>query len=74
MIERDFIETINNILNHSNDKCQKAIFNNINELKNDNNNIFNLDNDLKNKLKIKENIEIINNLNNKKDQLINYKI
>ena len=74
MIERDFIETINNILNHTNDKCQKAIFSNINELKNDNSNIFNFDNDLKNKLKIKENIEIINNLSNKKEQLINYKI
>ena len=74
MIERDFIDTINNILNHTNDKCQKAIFSNINELKNDNSNIFNFDNDLKNKLKIKENIEIINNLSNKKEQLINYKI
>ena len=74
MIERDFIDTISNILNHTNDKCQKAIFNNINEFKNDNSNIFILDNDLKNKLKIKEDIEIINNLNNNKDKLINYKI
>ena len=73
MIERDFIDTISNILNHTNDKCQKAIFNNINEFKNDSN-IFILDNDLKNKLKIKEDIEMINNINNNKDKLINYKI
>ena len=70
MIERDFIDTINTILNHTNDKCQKTIFMNTNELSN----IFNLDNDLKNKLTIKDDIVIINNLNSNKDKLINYKI
>ena len=72
MIERDFIETINNILNHASDKCQKAIFVNINEDKNDN--IFCLNNDLKNKLKIKDDIVLINNINDNKNKLINYKI
>ena len=72
MIERDFIGTINNILNHTNDKCQKAIFVNINEDKNDN--IFSLNDDLKNKLKIKDDIVLINNINDNKSKLINYKI
>ena len=31
IIERDFIEIISNILNHTNEKCQKAIFINTNE-------------------------------------------
>ena len=72
MIERDFIGAINNILNHTNDKCQKAIFININEAKNEN--IFDLNDEFKQKLKIKEDIEIINNINSNKEKLINYKI
>ena len=70
MIERDFIGIINNILNHSNEKCQKAIFLNTNEDKKED--IFN--NDLKKILKIKDNTVIINNVNSNKEKLINYKI
>lgn len=70
MIERDFIGIINNILNHSNEKCQKAIFLNTNGDKKED--IFNKD--LKNILKIKDNTVIINNVNSNKEKLINYKI
>ena len=72
IIERDFIEIISNILKNANDKCQKAIFVNINEDKKDN--IFSLNDDLKNKLKIKDDIVLINNINDNKSKLINYKI
>ena len=72
MIERDFIDNISKILEHSNEKCQKAIFVNINEDKNED--IFVLNDDLKLKLKINDNIELINNIKNNKDKLINYKI
>lgn len=72
IIERDFIEIISNILNHTNEKCQKAIFINTNEY--DNNNMFTLNDDLKNKLKIKDDIVLINNLNDNKTKLINYRI
>ena len=72
MIERDFIDNISKILEHSNEKCQKAIFVNINEDKNED--IFVLNEDLKLKLKINDNIELINNIKNNKDKLINYKI
>ena len=72
MIERDFIDNINKILNHSYEKCQKAIFVNINEEKNED--IFTLNDDLKSKLKINDSIVLINNINSNKNKLINYKI
>ena len=70
MIDRDFIDIISNILKHSSDKCQKAIF--MNRIEDNNDNV--IDNDLKIKLKIKDNFEIINNMNNNREKLIKYKI
>ena len=70
IIERDFIEIISNILKNANDKCQKAILANIND---DGNDIFILNNDLKNKLKIKDDIVLINNINDYRTKLKNYR-
>jgi translation initiation factor 4A len=70
IIERDFIEIISNILKSTNDKCQKAILANIND---DGNDIFILNNDLKNKLKIKDDIVLINNINDYRTKLKNYR-
>jgi translation initiation factor 4A len=70
IIERDFIEIISNILKNANDKCQKAILANIND---DGNDIFTLNNDLKNKLKIKDDIVLINNINDYRTKLKNYR-
>ena len=72
IIERDFIDLISNILKVTNEKCQKAIFLNQNE--DDKDNTFSLTDELKNKLNINNNIELINNINNNKNKLINYKI
>lgn len=72
MIERDFIGTINNILNVTNEKCQKAIF--INSKEEESKNLFSLSDDLKNKLKINNNIVLINNIIDNKNKLVNYKI
>ena len=81
MIERGFLDTIFNILNSSNNKCQKAIFveneecykieeNNNNESKFD----LNLNDDIRNKLKIGKDIHIINNIIENKKKLKNYRI
>jgi len=70
IIERDFIDIINNILKNANDKCQKAILTNTND---DGNDIFELNDDIKNKLKIRDNIVLINNINDNKTKLINYR-
>ena len=66
MIERGFIETIFNILNLSNNKCRKAIFEeNIEIQKDENNNIISgLNEEVKDKLKIGKDIIIINILLN----------
>ena len=72
IIERDFIDTISNILKVTNEQCQKAIF--INENEDDKDNTFSLTDDLKQKLKINNNIVLINNINDNKSKLINYKI
>lgn len=76
MIERDFIEIIYNILNVINNKCRKAIFeecmNNNNEDKKDIK--MELNDDIKNKLKIGNDIIIINNKIDDKCRLNNYKI
>ena len=53
-----------------NDKCQKAILTNINDYGDD---IFLLNNNLKNKLKIKDDIVLINNINDYRTKLINYR-
>ena len=68
MIERGFMETIYNIINLSNNKCQKAIF-----VENNYNNSFSLDNDIKIKLKLSKDLLTINNIINDKNMLINYK-
>ena len=70
IIEGDFTEIISNILKSTNDKCQKAILTNINDDKDD---IFLLINNLKNKLKIKDDIVLINNINDYRTKLINYR-
>ena len=70
IIERDFIDIISNILKNVNDKCQKAILTNIGD---DGNDVFILNDDLKNKLKIKDDIILINNINDHKTQLTNYR-
>ena len=77
MIERDFIETIYNILNLTNNKCRKAIFiensfSNNNEDKKDI--MMDLNEDINNKLKIGKDIIIINNNIDDKGRLNNYKI
>jgi len=81
MIERGFIETIFNILNSANNKCRKAIFvenEDFYKLE-ENNNIntefdLNLSDDIKNKLKIGKDINIINNKIDDKNKLIKYRI
>ena len=81
MIERDFLDTIFNILNSSSNKCKKAIFlkneecdkneeNNINGVKFD----LNLSDDIRNKLKIGNDLQIINNIIDNKTKLINYRM
>ena len=70
IIERDFTEIISNILKSTNDKCQKAILTNINDYGDD---IFLLNNNLKNKLKIKDDIVLINNIIDYRTKLINYR-
>jgi len=70
IIERDFSEIISNILKSTNDKCQKAILTNINDYGDD---IFLLNNNLKNKLKIKDDIVLINNIIDYRTKLINYR-
>ncbi len=72
IIERDFIDVISNILKVTNEQCQKAIFLNQNE--DDKDNTFSLTDELKNKLNINNNIELINNINDNKNKLIKYKI
>ena len=76
MIERGFIETIFNILNLSNNKCRKAIFEeNIEIQKDENNNIISgLNEEVKDKLKIGKDIIIINNIIDNKTKLINYRM
>ena len=81
MIERDFLDTIFNILNSSSNKCKKAIFlkneecdkneeNNINGVKFD----LNLSDDIRNKLKIGNDLQIINNIIDNKKRLMNYRL
>ena len=77
MIERDFIETISNILNVTNNKCRKAIFGKNEEFNNNeenNNLVLNLTEELKNKLKIGKDIIVINNIIDDKSKLMNYKM
>ena len=77
MIGRDFIETIGNILNVTNNKCRKAIFEEsmINNNNGDKKDIkIDLNDDIKNKLKIGNDIIIINNKIDDNSRLINYKI
>ena len=76
MIERDFIETIFNILTSSCNKCRKAIFvENKNEENNNKNNfdLF-LSGDVKNKLKIGNDIIFINNIIENKNKLMSYRM
>ena len=76
MIERGFIETIFNILNLSNNKCRKAIFEeNIEIQKDENNNIISgLNEEVKDKLKIGKDAIIINNIPDDKSKFMNYKM
>ena len=81
MIERGFIETIFNILNSASNKCRKAIFVENEDFYKieENNNIntefdLNLSDDIKNKLKIGKDINIINNKIDDKNKLIKYRI
>lgn len=74
IIERDFIDVISNILKVTNEQCQKAIFLNQNQNEDDKDNTFSLTDELKNKLNINNNIELINNINDNKNKLIKYKI
>ena len=73
MIERDFIGTIFNILNSANNICRKAIYgeNNNND---DKNNIINLSDEIKDKLKIGKDAIIINNIPDDKSKFMNYKM
>lgn len=73
MIERDFIGTIFNILNSSNNNCRKAIFGE-NDNKDDKNNNINLSDEIKEKLKIGKDAIIINNIIDAKNRLMNYKM
>ena len=73
MIERDFIGTIFNILNLSNNNCRKAIFGE-NDNKDDKNNNINLSDEIKEKLKIGKDAIIINNIIDAKNRLMNYKM
>ena len=76
MIERDFIDTIFNILNLANNKCRKAIFLENGGFENNNNNNFdvNLNEDIKNKLKLGKDSILINNIIDDKNKLMNYRI
>ena len=73
MIERDFIGTIFNILNSANNICRKAIYgeNNNND---DKNNIINLSDEIKDKLKIGKDAIIISNIPDDKSKFMNYKM
>ena len=73
MIERDFVETIFNILNSAKNNCRKAIFGKI-EDKNEKNNNYNLSDEIKDKLKLGKDAIIINNIIDDKSRLISYKM
>ena len=73
MIERDFVETIFNILNSAKNNCRKAIFGKI-EDKNEKNNNYNLSDEIKDKLKLGKDAIIINNIIDDKTRLISYKM
>jgi len=71
MIERDFLEIINNIINLINSKCNKIIIEKVDE----NEGKKKLNEDIKKKFNLKDdNLVEINNLNDNKNRLINYKI
>ena len=72
MIERGFMETIYNIINISNNRCKKLLFLENNENKDDIDLLLN--DELKEKLKLSKDLNIINNNINYKNKLINYKI
>ena len=73
MIERDFVETIFNILNSAKNNCRKAIFGKI-EDKDEKNNNCNLSDEIKVKLKLGKDAIVINNIIDDKTRLINYKM
>ena len=73
MIERDFVETIFNILNSAKNNCRKAIFGKI-EDKDEKNNNCNLSDEIKDKLKLGKDAIIINNIIDDKTRLMNYKM
>ena len=73
MIERDFVETIFNILNSAKNNCRKAIFGKI-EDKNEKNNNCNLSDEIKVKLKLGKDAIVINNIIDDKTRLISYKM
>ena len=71
MIERDFLEIISNIINLINSKCNKIIIEKVDE----NEGKKKLNEDIKKKFNLKDdNLVEINNLNDNKNRLINYKI
>lgn len=71
MIERDFLEIISNIINLINSKCNKIIIEKVDE----NEGKKKLNEDIKKKFNLKDdNLIEINNLNDNKNRLINYKI
>lgn len=78
MIERDFIETIFNILNASCNKCRKAFYSeNFGGIKNEENKIncyLNLSDEVKKKFKIGNDIIIMNNIIYNKNKIMNYRI
>ncbi len=73
MIERDFVETIFSILNSAKNNCRKAIFGNI-EDKDEKNNNCNLSDEIKVKLKLGKDAIVINNIIDDKTRLISYKM
>ena len=73
MIERDFVETIFNILNSAKNNCRKAIFGKI-EDKDEKNNNCNLSDEIKVKLKLGKDAIVINNIIDDKTRLMNYKM
>ena len=73
MIERDFVETIFNILNSAKNNCRKAIFGKI-EDKDEKNNNCNLSDEIKVKLKLGKDAIVINNIIDDKTRLISYKM
>lgn len=76
IIERDYTKIIENIVNHINENCQKAIFINSEDTYENNNKKFELSEDIKKVLKLKSDVVLLNNLNDKsnKSKLINYRI